>query len=30
MHGRFAEQSEDGDFPDSEFFCHIVHLNYIK
>ena len=29
MHGSFAEEGENGDFPDSEFVRHIVHMNYI-
>ena len=30
VHGALTKQSEDGDFPDSKFRCHIAHMNYIK
>ena len=30
VHGGLAEEGENGDFPETEFGCHIVHLNYIK
>jgi hypothetical protein len=29
MHRLFAEEGKNGDFPDSEFVCHIVRVNYI-
>ena len=29
MHGRFVEEGENGNFPDSEFGSHIVQMNYI-
>jgi hypothetical protein len=29
VHRSFAQQSEDGNFPDSESFGHIAQTNYI-
>ncbi len=29
MHGPFAQEGKDGNFPDSEFGRHIVQMNYI-